>query len=367
MGPTVGDDDARRIARAAASYHLPGAPAPDLGGDLDWALAAHRLEDQRLIGLARAMVASLGLDVGDEIATRLDAAHHRLLIRDMTLERELLAALDEWEIDPSRCRVLKGPAISALDEADPVCRSFGDIDLLVRSEDIDGIVARAIAGGSSRSFAEPRRGFDRRFSKGVNLVRPSQFSIDLHRTLAAGPFGLALDPDELFDGTDVLAVADAELFALDRPRRFLHACYHAVLGSAQPPLVAVRDVVVTMPTDRRQIDEALGLAHRWQAEGVVAAALALVTDRLGVDLSPTPLGRWAARAAIPARQARWLSSTGASRSTPMQTMAGLGAIKRWPDRVRYAAAITFPAGGNRSRRWQRGYSSITRSLRSPSQ
>ena len=38
-----------------------------------------------------------------------------------------------------------------------------------------------------RESAEPRPGFDRRFGKGVCLVRPDGVQVDLHRTLAAGP------------------------------------------------------------------------------------------------------------------------------------------------------------------------------------
>ena len=81
--------------------------------------------------------------------------------------------------------------------ADPALRSFGDVDILVGGADFDAAVGALAALGFRRRFVEPRPGFDARFSKGACLERADGLEIDLHRTLAPGPFGMLLGLTDL--------------------------------------------------------------------------------------------------------------------------------------------------------------------------
>ncbi len=345
------------LAVAAARHGLPGARPVEVDVAGGWTSAVGALEAQRLVGAARVLVADGGADPTPEGADALAEAHARLVHRDLALERELLVSLEEWEVDAVHARVLKGVAVAHLDEVDPSLRSFGDVDLLVRAADVDAVVGRAVALGAVRSYPEPRPGFDRRFGKGVNLVRPSGLSIDLHRSLALGPFGLAIRADDLFGSSQSFTLAGTRLRALDRVHRWLHACYHAALGSATPPLVSLRDVALTLPVDRRATEAALATAHTWRGELVVAEAVRLTVATLALDPDAHPVFRWAHAASAPARAERWLDAYRRQRSTPLQTLYAIEALDRCADRAAYAAAIAAPrqlrTTDDRSRRWRR--------------
>ena len=365
------------LAVAAARHGLPGAGPVEVDVDVDidvtWPAAVGGLEAQRLVGLTRALVADGHVEVtaaGDE--TLLEA-HHRLADRDMTLERELLAALGEWGIEPQGVRVLKGVAIAHLDEHDASLRSFCDVDLLVAGSDVDRIVRRAVERGSERSFPEPRPGFDRRFGKGVNLVRPSGFALDLHRSLALGPFGVAVQPADLLASSQPFELGGTRLSALGPRQRWLHACYHATLGSAVPPLVSLRDVVLTMPADVDGLSAALDLARRWRGEAVVAEAVRLAARTLRLDVTSDP--RWGAVAAWldaarpTATEQRWLGVYRGERSTPLQTRYGLEAVGGVAPRLAYAHAVLAPrqVGTDPSRvhRWRRAVAAVRRRALGP--
>ena len=103
--------------------------------------------------------------------------------------------------------VLKGPALAHTRYRDPSLRLFADLDLLVRSGQVDRRLAPPSAEPARRpppSCPSCGHGFDDRFGKEVMLRTPATadapdgFEIDLHRTLIAGALGLTIPLDELF-------------------------------------------------------------------------------------------------------------------------------------------------------------------------
>lgn len=94
----------------------------------------------------------------------------------------------------------------------------------------DLTVAALVDAGYRRERPQLRPGFDRRFAKNVTLTSPHGMPVDLHRTLAAGRFGVTLAVEELFDRSSPLRLGGETLSVLAARDRFLHACYHAVLG-----------------------------------------------------------------------------------------------------------------------------------------
>ncbi len=203
-------------------------------------------------------------------------AEERSLSLVVMLEWELCAMAERLERAGVPFRVLKGPAIAHLDERIPSMRPFGDLDLLVRSADIARAIDVVTAAGGTRRIAEPRRGFDRRFSKGVSFGFERNLEVDLHRTLALGVFGLTIDLDELFEGTQTLSVAGMPLAALDRPSRFLHACLHLVLGGPWDRPSLYRDVMLTVPVDEPEAALVAERAARWRLTAVVQHAMHMV-------------------------------------------------------------------------------------------
>jgi hypothetical protein len=278
----------------------------------------------------------------DQHATIVDA-HEAAMRACVRLERAAIETTRDLAAAGVETRILKGAATAHLDEENPSWRSFGDVDLLVRSGDYDTAVECLRARGARRRSAEPRPGFDRRFGKGVCLIRPDGVQIDLHRTLASGPFGLSVEPDGLFDGTEPVPVGGTTLVALDRDRRFLHACFHAVLGDFPPRLTSLRDVARLTVADGVDLARARALARRWRAEVVVASAIA--TAWTTFRLRRIPAVEWAF-AYVPSRYERnaLAAYLGSGRSYARQMVAALPAIRGIGPKVSYASALLFADG-----------------------
>jgi hypothetical protein len=279
----------------------------------------------------------------DEQAATIVDAHEAAMRACLRLERVALDVTADLAAAGVETRVLKGPATARLDYDDPAWRSFGDVDLLVRSDDYDTTVDHLRAEGARRRSAEPRPGFDRRFGKGVCLIRPDGVQVDLHRTLAAGPFGLTIEPDVLFDGTEPLTMGDRTVLALDVERRFLHACFHAVLGDFPPRLTALRDVARMVRGGRVDLDRTRDLARRWRAGVVVASAVATAWSVLSLPRSSTV--EWAFTY-VPSRYERTALAAylGSGRSYARQMAAAIPAIRGLRPKLSYASALLFADG-----------------------
>ena len=126
--------------------------------------------------------------------------------------------------------VLKGPAVASTFYPDRAWRSYGDLDLLVAAADWRGACEVLVRLGFRRIIPEPRPGFDERFGKGASFEDARKLQVDLHRTLAMGPFGLWIDPGALLASTTDFPMRGGPLRRLDDPSTLIHACIHAALG-----------------------------------------------------------------------------------------------------------------------------------------
>ncbi|GAA5114932.1 nucleotidyltransferase family protein [Haloechinothrix salitolerans] len=310
------------------------------------------------------------------------AQHRTAQLRVLFLERELAAIVTRLARAGVPTRVLKGPAYARLDYADPALRSFHDIDLLVRPDDLGRAADTMRAAGYRRTLAEPRPGFDRRFDKGMTLVPPAGYELDIHRTFVLGPWGVLVDIDELWhDNGERLVVAGrpvTPLTTLSLPYRLLHACYHAALGDWPLRLGSLRDVAELL----RRVEDPAGsagspggsdvarttraIAGRWGVEAVLAAAIADATRLLGLPTTG-PLSSWA-WAYVPSKRAEtWLAlHTHENKTFAAQALATVRVLPRWRDKLAYVHALALPNRDytdGRHRSWLRRFSYAVRQAR----
>jgi hypothetical protein len=325
---------------AAAGFGLPGAQGPPdhaLDGDAWLALVDDAARERVLPLLATAIAAGAFPATADQ-REQVYAAHEQVMHGCLLLERSLLEVAGRFDGAGIPFRVLKGTAVAHLDYPDPAWRAFGDVDLLVPGDAYDAALALLAAHGARRRYREVRPGFDRRFGKGSCLLLEDGTQVDVHRSFVAGPFGLSVDLDALFADTQSFTIGDRELPALTCEHRFLHACFHAALGDAEPRLAAQRDVAQFALSTGVDLAAALTDARRWRADGVVARALAGTWARLG--LAAGPASRWAERFTPDRFQARALRAyTGSTRSYAAQTAAGLAAVHGVREKAAYLRAV----------------------------
>jgi membrane-associated phospholipid phosphatase len=330
---------------AVAGHRLPGArPAfPDrpLDGPA-WTELVAGAERNRLTGLLLAAITDGALPTTPEQRRQVTTIHRANQIRVLALEQQMITIVGRLAAEGIDSRTLKGSAVAHLDYPEPGLRSFIDMDLLVRADDVDRTVATLTAAGFTRTLAEPRPGFDRRFDKGLTMITPTGFELDLHRTFVLGPWGMRVDPAGLWDEGEGYAVGGHRLDALSRPNRFMHACYHAALGDWPLRLGSLRDIAEIVARLGPDTDRVRRLAESWGVEAVVAAAVADTDRLLGTEVDPE-LSRWAADHRPSERELRWLAlHTHADKTFAAQAIATLRELPGWRDKLAYTRALVHP-------------------------
>lgn len=358
--------------RAVAAFALPGTlhdmPHEPLPAGV-WPSFLARVRRDNLTGQLAAAVAAEAMPVTDDQCAEVTAVHRESMHNCLLLERLLIStvrSLGEHGID---YRVLKGAAYAHLDYPDPACRAFGDLDLLVRSEQFD-LAASLLAGeGYRRHFPEPRRGFDRRFNKGATFTTGDGFELDVHRTLALGPFGLRIRLDRLWADPDPFTVGGTPVLSMPLEQRALNACFSVGIDAA-PRLMGMRDIaefLLHAPMDR---DLFMTLVDECGAAPVVARAIYLTWRDLAIA-DVTALSAWARRYRIEERARRDLALyTYPGVSTTAQSLASVRAIPRLRDKASFLAALVFPGEdfvrgrGSMHTRLRRGLKDLRRATES---
>lgn len=344
--------EAHSLAGRLVGFDLPGGfdpPSVPLS-DPEWAGFEAVVRAQRVQGVLAHAIEQGRWPSTARPAGRAATAHREAMASVLVLDQRLRAlgpALDSAGI---RWRVLKGPAIAHLDEPDPSWRVYGDLDLLVSGDDIAPTLDLLAGLGGERRYSRPSASFDRRFGKGASVPLPDGVEIDLHRTLALGPYGLALDPRVLLDlPTESFEVGGVRIEAMSRAGRFLHACYHAILGQELPRLSALRDLALTYPSDEDAAREVHHLARTFGGEAVMACAISTAASTLGW-IPQGALARWAQHLEPHERDTRWLGAyRGPEASSRRRTLLAAEALPDVPSRIAYFGAVLVGLASDRAR------------------
>jgi hypothetical protein len=221
-------------------------------------------------------------------------AHAEARCLVLFLERLLVQLVRLLESEGIDYRILKGPAMAHLVYPEPWLRSYGDIDLLVAAQDFETMIRLLVDLGYVRDRPQPRPGFDRRFGKGVTVFSTDGFPVDLHRTLAEGPFAQRIHQSELFARSSSFFLGGHSVRALGTEENFLHACLHAVLGDAPPRFVPLRDLAQILQTTDLDVERVHRLSSSWKAEAVIARAVCTAWSVFQLTES-VPVSDWAHR------------------------------------------------------------------------
>lgn len=291
-----------------------------------WRSLLARLVAQRLTGLAVAAAEAGWLRLADRQANELLGAHRAAMLSALRLEQKLLSLTAAFEEAALDVVALKGPAVAHAFYPEPSWRPFGDLDLLVRTRDWRRACGLLSELGCHRALPEPRRGFDERFGKGATHDGGDGIQVDLHRTLVLGPFGLWLDPDELFERTVRFELAGTWLQRLDDTVSLLHASLHASLGARPPLLMPLRDVAQITERGAVAWGDLADLAVRWRIRAAIRYAFLAASEQLGftppeearpiMTTEPDPTEQRALQAYTTARRARGGTALATIRAIP---------------------------------------------------
>ncbi|MDA9359897.1 nucleotidyltransferase family protein [bacterium] len=259
----------------------------------------------------------------------------------LALERQLVMISKAYEDAEIDFRVLKGMALAHLVYPDPSWRTFADVDILVPSHQLQAAVAIAMERfGGTQPVPELRPGFAQEFGK-ESMVRIGRTEIDLHRTFVAGPFGLSIPLDELFQDATTIEIGGRQMQALGRHHLFLHACYNVALGDHPVRRGSVRDLLLCHKELDGDLETVITIAKRWggiavlQRAGKLALEVAGIEGARGLEVL--------AQLAVPRHQAFLMRSYLAPGRSYTRQLASLAVIPGIGPRLRYARAMLLPS------------------------
>lgn len=338
-GAATGD-----LVRAVAAHGLAGSTLhlPDRALSEDaWQALLDRVRAERLAGHLVAAITEGGLPVTADQRAEAADVHAVELGHALRLERRSLEVGDAFETAGIDYRVLKGAAFAHTLYAEPSLRLFGDLDLLVRSEQFDDAAAVLLALGCRRYQPPISDDFDTRFGKGTTFAGSDGVEVDLHRTFSLGFFGLSIDLPALFEDPVHYRVGGRTLPTLARETGFLHACYHAATGHVQR-LVPLRDIAEFLLTGDLDQVHVLDQARAWRGEAVVARAVRWTWEAFQLaDIVPVSV--WARRYDLESWERRALSGhMNPDRSEAVRALTALRAIPGVAAKLAYLRALLLP-------------------------
>lgn len=318
-----------------AGWGLPGATAlPPVPAPMAGLLAPVRGE--KLTGVLAAAAAAGDVDVTDTDRELLLTAHRDAMAEVLLLEDVLLDAVDLLDRAGVAHRVLKGSALAHLVHPDPAQRCFGDVDLLVEGRHVGRAVDAFVAAGACRVQPQLSPVFDERFAKSVTLRWQRSVEIDLHRTLAPGPYGLLLRVDDLRSSPVRFELAGRALDTLPVDMHLVHGALHAALGDVEPRLGNLRDLALMLTRPGLDVDHVIGTARRWRCEAPVAEGLAAVEDLVGL----VPLVKWAVHFVPSPDDVRLLAGYREREGRfRRQAMSSMRVLSTWSDRAAYLRSV----------------------------
>lgn len=314
--------------------------------DTQLAGTLNEIERHHLTGLAALASAEGRLELTGDQLELIAERNLRAQTQTVIAEHDLLqvtAALERMQVP---FRVLKGSAYAHRHWPAPELRPFVDFDLLVRSEDLDDVVAICNQLGATRLQPELRQGFDRRFAKGVTMRGPSGIEWDLHRTLSLGPFGFTFDLEALWNDPDEIVIAGRRLLTPPVHAEFVHSCLHVTTtGTAR--LLSLRDVVTLGQI--ADLPEAEALASACRATACVQVAVERAAYEL--RLARSQLTSWAADLHPTDDELQILREyVQADYSASALARIALRYVPGWRNKASYTAALVMPDRANRHAR-----------------
>ena len=232
----------------------------------------------------------------EEISARERDARAFAIARTLTVV-ELCKRMEEAGI---RVLVLKGPAIGIAGYGDPSMRQFGDIDLLVRREDVGMARNLLLAIGFSRDYPPHAEADLLRAQHALEFVRGSN-KVEIHFSLFSQHLRLNFNLEEIWEQSVTMHCVGADIRGLSAHHLFLFVCAHG----AKHEWLGMRWICdVAQLGDRlrsHDIEAVLSTAVRTNSVRLLALATDLVREVFG-----RPVAGFEGRLEVQSREAKVL-------------------------------------------------------------
>lgn len=279
------------------------------------------------------------------LAARLERECFAVAARNMLLAGELADILRAFARSEVPCAPLRGLALAERLYGDITARRMGDLDLLVRREDL------AAVGAILRSlgFRELDRsaGFARAFSYTLKFFkdRHGWIVVEPHWTITYPPFVDRVDMAAVWRRCVRGRVMGEEAWLLGPEELLFHLCLHVSHRQEDAPLLWFYDVDRLLRPDPARFDwsRVLSLARETGLGYLLAGVLGRVRTLFATPIPEAitgELGREPPRS-LEGRVLRLLA--GPARVDGKESLAVLFALKGLRAKLRYARTLLFPS------------------------
>jgi hypothetical protein len=223
------------------------------------------------------------------LADRLQGQFYRIAAWNLVLSTELRSILRAFEDARVPCVPLRGLALAERFYGDITARPMGDLDLLVRKEDLSE--TGTILGRLGFAARDRRPGFAQAFSYHLeySTERHGGFPVDPHWTLAYPPFLGRLDMQRAWKRCVRGPVVGVETWLLGQEDLLLHLCLHIAHRGNSAPLLWFYELDRFVRQEQEAIDweRFLSVAHGARVELVLSHSMGKVRE---LFRTPIPQG-----------------------------------------------------------------------------
>lgn len=257
----------------------------------------------------------------------------------------LLLALHDAGIE---ALLLKGAALSQVIYSRSAVRPLGDLDVLVRPEQVRTALAALTRIGYSRCDVEPRAGDTLAYENEVLIQKPGLVpaDVEIHWGLLDSPhYQRVLDMAWFWQTALPVRIGETDTLILGPEAQLLHLCAHLALHHAGEGLLWRHDIaeVIHAYADRFDWDLLLAQAQAFDLVLPVQGLLAEVAEQWRAPIPDAILQRLSALQPSPAeaRVNAWL--TAPARPVAQRFWADLASMPGWRPRLHYALANLLPS------------------------
>jgi len=314
-------------------------PQPD-----DWTQIVENAKPHGLIPLLhRAFAHAQPPRIPKAIASSITQCATETAAKNLALTAQLGEILRAARARQIPCVPMRGIALGEQLYSDSTLRPTGDIDLLVRKEQLSAI--RTLLKDVGCYEVEARRGFAGEFEYTLEFFKdtPIPLVVEPHWTIAYPPFHARLDMRGVWARCTEVRIAGIPTLALGTEDLLIHLCLHLLHHQKNAPVLWMYELdrlIRSCPLNWSTVGEVANQA------GVDSLIHAVLRDVIRLFRTPIPddaMEQFAASASSPQAQRITALLTQESHLRGRERIAMLLNIKGLRAKVRYAASFLFPS------------------------
>ncbi len=261
--------------------------------------------------------------------------------RNLSLAVELRKLLRTFRDQRVPCLPLRGLALAERLYGDIPPRPMGDIDLLVRKEDLHRVQALFEALGFNEMDRRP--GFAAAFSYTLKFFVERSFMVivEPHWSIAYPPFTDRLDMEAVWSRCVPAHVVGEETLSLGREDLLIHLCLHLTHRDDAPFLWLYElDRYLRQESDVMRWDFVVSVSSEVGIEQLIGSALSEAVSKLGAPVPEDVIDALDGRSGQTRPLAQRLVET--AKVDGVESLATFFAVKGLGAKLRYARALLFP-------------------------